>query len=258
MIIKDQNKKIRHLAKVPVLSKVASYLIPTYLMIISVPFALNLISYLVCLLSFDNISDFIYNYISVPLYFICPIIVYIKQISTLTKSYPRKDNDKHRVFISVLSISSAAVLINILLFPFGAEILSVSINRFHIASYMSDMFVSSPLAMLIFYFSVFIIYSLIGMMCTSSFFIGDRSKFKNKFTVTCITFLAIYVLILILFVITFILATFTDISGIENIQINNSFFNSNILTAFIILDFISIIAYPILYKITLGKMMIIK
>ncbi len=211
-----------------------------------VPFLFVLLSLLLKIFGANSIAEFTWKYIAISLFLLVPVIITLKQIETLKKSFPR-DKNENKVILSVFFLSAVSFILDIILF-----ILSCYLNRiyplsFKSAGYIRDMIASSFPAMTIFFIAVLFVFCLVSLMTTTAFFIGEASKKKLKFTLSCTAFLLMYIVLLVIFVFSYFTATFIDIKTLENIQIANSFFNSSMLCSFVILIFISIIALPILY-----------
>ncbi len=243
----NKAKKQNKYSHPSVFLRVAGYTLPTELIICSVPLIISLLSLLIRAVEGTAVAEFLYNYISIPLFILTPILITFKQISTLKKSFPRVGDDTHKVIFSVLGTSALTIFICVIMFIVSCYIFSSFPLDFKSAAYMRDMFTSSVTAMVIAAITVFVAYCLISLMTTCAFFMGEATGKKYSFTLSCLIFLLMYVLLLIIFVFAYFAATFLDIKTLETIQIENSFFNSSILCSFVTFIFISFLAFPVLY-----------
>ncbi len=240
--------------KAPVFLSVCRYCIPHMAIAAAVPFILMLLSLLIRAAGAVSTAEFTALYIALPLYIAVPLFCTVKVISALKGAFPRKSNDAHKVILSVFFCFCTVTAILIALFNITCATFSAFPLDFKWAGYMRDMNASSHGAMFIFYSSVFLFYTYISLMAVTSYFIGDRSRFRFKFSLTCIVFLLIYVLFLLLLLLSYFASTFMDITALENIQISQSIFNSSMLCAFVTFDVLAIITSPLLYFINYKKL----
>ncbi len=235
-------------ASTPIFKQVVLYCLKIEVIMASLPFVFVLISIGLRALSLKSAAEFISVFVVFPLFAIVPLLVTIKQINTFKRSFPRASNDKHRVILSVFFCTALIIIINIILFITSCYLYSFYPLEFREAAYIRDMFASSIGAMVITFLAVFVAYLLISLMVTTAYFMGEAKRKKYSFTLSCIIFFIMYVILLIIFVIAYLTATFLDIKALENIQIANSIFNSSILCSFVTFIVISLAAMPILYK----------
>ena len=234
-------------AKAPIFKQVVGYCIFPDLLFTVLPFGAVLISLALQALKASSAAEFIFNYIALPLFVIAPVLVTLKQINTLKKSFPRS-SDAHKVILSVFFSSGVCFATDVILFVLSAYACSVFPMSFRSAAYIRDMIASSPAAMTITFITVFMLFSLICLMTTTAYFMGEASKRKYSFTLSCLIFLIMYTVLLIIFILAYFGATFMNIKVLESIQISNSFFNSSMLCSFVTFIFICIPSLPILYK----------
>lgn len=226
--------------------KVCRYCLPSMLIATFIPFILVLISLLLGSLNAIPAAEFISHFLAFPIAVMTPLFFTVKNIYALKGAFPRKTGS-HKVVLSVFFCSCICTIILILLFDLSCALYGAFPLNFKGAAYMRDMFASSIGAMFILHVTIFIFYTFISLMAITSYFIGDRSKVRFKFTLTCIVFLAIYVVFLILLILCYFASTFIDITALENIQISQSFFNSSMLCAFVTFDILALITSPALY-----------
>jgi len=248
-------------SRTPVFKKVVAYCLPQELSMTLFPFLLVVISLIMASFKAVWAAEFITFYIAFPLAVIVPLLLTVKQISVLKSSFPRKKDDSHRVILSVFFSTLLCILLLIVLFCVSCSLFELFPMDFRAAAYMRDMYTSSPAAMIITYITVYIAYALLSLMSTTAYFLGEATKKKFSFTISCMIFLGMYVALLILFLLAYFAATFLDIKALEAIQIANSIFNSSMLCSFSTFIIIAIAAMPILYCINykaLTKLDVIK
>lgn len=236
-------------AQTPVFKKVVAHCLPIELIITFVPFAMVLLSLLFAAFGAIDAAEFICYYLAFPLALTAPLFITLKQISTLKGSFPRKSNDSHRVILSVFFSTLLCFFLLICLFSLACSLYDMFPMNFRACAYMRDMYMSSPAAIIITYITVFMAYTLVSLMSTVAYFIGEGTKKKFKFTISCLIFVGMYVVLLVLFLLAYFTATFLDIKSLEYIQISNSIFNSSMLCSFVTFIFISVLSLPILYSV---------
>ncbi len=235
----------------PVFKKVAAHCLPHMLIIVLIPFALIILSLVIRALGAKSASEAIAYYIAFPLALLSPLFITVKQINTLKAAFTRKTKDSHRVILSVFFCSGICIVLLECFFCLSCALYGFYPLEFRAAAYMRDMYASSPAAVILTYTAVFFAYALISLMSTTAYFIGDSSKKKIRFTLSCLVFVGMYMLVLIMFLLAYFCATFLDIKALESIQISSSFFNSSILCSFVTFIIISMLAFPALYFINL-------
>ncbi len=231
--------------------KVCKYCFPHMLIIATIPFIFVLISLLFRLFGAINIAESIAMYMAFPIALISPMISTVKIIYALKGAFPRKTDDSHKVVLSVFFCYAVCTLITIILFNISCSIYRAYPLDFPSAAYMRDMFTSSPSAMMLFYFTVFCLYITISLMAVTAYFIGYKKKTKHSFSISCLVFILMYVIVLVAFILAYFAATFMDIIALESIQISSSIFNSSMLCAFLTFLFTSFLLSPIIYCINI-------
>ncbi len=250
-----QNNKITaKYSTTPVFRQVVSYCILPELIITLIPFALVLLSLALQAVKADYAAEILSYYVAFPLCLAAPLLITLKQVSTLRKSFPRNTPDAHRVILSVFFSSALCIIFEIMLFILSCYLYSIFPMKFLWAAYIRDMFSSSVGAMIITFSAVFFAYALISLMSTTAFFMGEASKKKFSFSLSCLIFLVMYVILLLIFVFAYFGATFLDIKALENLQIANSIFNSSMLCSFVTFILISVIAMPVIYKLNFNAL----
>lgn len=234
-------------AKSPVFMRVMKYCLPHELLITALPFFIVVISILTASFGAIESAEFISFKIAFPIALLAPLFITVKQIGVLKSSFPRKTDDSHKIILSVFSSTLLCQLILIILFCISCSIYGLFPLNFRPAAYIRDMYMSSPAAMIITYITVFMAYTIVSLMSTTAYFLGERTKNRFSFTISCLIFAGMYVLLLIIFLLAYFSATFVDIKSLEDIQIANSIFNSSMLCSFVTFIFIVIASLPILY-----------
>ncbi len=232
------------------LLQIFKYCIPHMGIMAMLPITGVVVSLILRAIGLYAVSEFITSNIVLPMFILMPIGVTVKVINTLKRAFPRKTRDSHRILLSILLCSSLTTILIEVFFSIGCLMYGFFPLEFQWASYMRDMYASSPAAMNIFYFSAFVFYTFISLLIITAYFIGDRTTRKFKFTLSCLIFILFYVVFLILFLIGYFIATFLNIVVLENIQIANSIFNSGMLCAFLVFDILGVLISPALYFIT--------
>ena len=250
-IIPNKKSHAKSTTQKPVFSKVCKYCLPQMLTITIIPFVLVIISLILATINAITAGEIIAHYIAFPLALCVPLFHTVKMIYALKGAFPRKTNDSHQVALSVHFCYCLSTMLLIILFIISCNLYSAFPLNFRGAAYMRDMTASSSGAMFILYSTVFIFYTFISIMILASYFIGDRSNVKFKFTLSCIVFFAIYVIFLIFLILCYFTSTFIDITALENIQIAQSLFNSSMLCAFVTFDVLAVLTIPILYFINI-------
>ena len=260
MPILNNRKTSQSKAPLPyeVTKKVARYCLPHMLLSVAIPFGAIIIALLMRLTGLINVAEFITEYIAFPLALLSPVIITLKLIYAIKGAFPRKTNDKHNVILSILICASLSFLILEIMFNLSCALLGLYPLNFASATYMRDMFSSSPSAIILFYFTLLVLFITINMMTITAYLMGHKKNSKFNFTKSCLVFILIYVIILILFLLSYFVATFLDIIALEGIQIQGSIFNSSILCSFITFIVVSIPSNLILYKIIIKSVMNIK
>lgn len=234
-----------------VFTQVCKYCLPQMVTATVFPFALVLLTLLLGAVKALPAAEFTAHYIAFPIALCVPLFYTLKMIFALKGAFPRKTNDSHKVVLSVYFCSCICTLLLIILFILSCTLYSAFPLNFKGAAYMRDMSASSIGAMFILYSTVFIFYSFVSLMAVTSYFIGNRSRVKFKFTLSCIIFFIVYVIFLILLLLCYFTSTFIDITALENIQIAQSIFNSSMLCAFVTFDVLAVLTTPILYFINI-------
>lgn len=256
-ILNNQNST-KNITPHEITKKVARYCLPHMMISVAVPFGVLIISLFLRAAGLLNIAEITANYIAFPLALLSPVIITIKVIGTIKGAFPRKTKDEHNVLLSILLCSALSFLALEITFNVSCALLGLYPLDFAGAAYMRDMFFSSPSAMLLFYFTILILYITVNMMTVAAYFIGHKKKNKFNFTISCLVFILIYVIILILFLLSYFAATFLDIIALESIQIQGSIFNSSMLCSFITFIVISVPFNLILYKVIINVVRNIK
>ena len=251
MPTKAKKHSITKKPKVPTLLQVFKYNLPHMGIMVMTPITTVVLSLILRAFGLSSAAEFITLYVAFPLFLFMPIGATVKTINTLKRSFPRKTNDSHKVFLSILLCSCVMTILTEVFFNIGCSMYGFFPKEFKWAAYMRDMYASSPAAMNIFYISIFFFYSFLSLLIITSYFIGDRVASKMKFTVSCLCFVLFYVLFLVLFLVGYFVSTFLNIIVLENIQIPYSIFSSGMLCAFVVFDVLSAIISPILYFIAL-------
>ncbi len=241
-----------------VFKKVCVYCLPHMSALTLAPFSVVLLSLLISVMGGFSVAEFLTTYVAFPLAVAAPLFITVKIIYALKGAFPRKTNDSHKVVLSVFFCSSLCIVVLELLFNLSCAMYSAYPLRFMGAAYMRDMFASSPSAMILFYVTLFFLYTVISLMSVTAFFIGDSTKKRFSFTLSCMIFIGMYVILLLLFILAYFAATFLDIIALESIQISGSIFNSSMLCSFITFILLSIIVIPLLYIINMSYLKKIK
>ena len=223
-----------------VIKKVAEYCLPHMLLAVLIPFFLVILSIMLCFLDLISIAEIIVNYIAFPISIFSALIITLKGIYALKGAFPRNTKDENIVIISVLSCILISYLLLINLFHISCYLLGVFPLNFSGAIYIRDMFYSSPSALILFYVAIFSLLITITNMTLTSFFMGYKRGGRFCLSYSCIKFVLMYVILLILFILCYFFATFLDIITLEKIQIQNSIFNSAILCSFVTFILVSL------------------
>lgn len=232
--------------------QIAIYCIPRMMLYVAVPLAIVVLSLIIRAIGLITAAEFTLDYIAIPLFIIAPVLINIKTTNIIKKSFPRTKKDERIVLTSILSASLLSLASLVITIIISVSVCGIFPYDFPVASYLRNSMYVSPYAITIFYITLFVLISTLSQMATTSYFIGHNKESRFNFTRSCVVFLIIYVALLILFVMSYFIATFFDIIALENIQIKNTIFNSSILCSFITFDVIALpynlILYFILYN----------
>lgn len=215
------------------IKKVTQYCLPHMLTAVLIPFCLIVISLILGLFNLTGIAEMIVNYIAFPLSLVSTVLITLKQIYALRGAFPRETKDKNTVILSVLACSIISFILLINLFHISCYLLGIFPMSFSGAAYIRDMYTSSPAALNLFYVTIFFLISTLSIMCSAAYFIGYNKGGRFSFSYSCFRFIIMYVLLLVIFVLAYFIATFLDIIALERIQISSSIFNSSILCSFV-------------------------
>ncbi|MBQ2863148.1 MAG: hypothetical protein IJE84_03140 [Clostridia bacterium] len=249
-ILNKSNRTGIYSANVDITKKIYLYCIPRLLLYIIPPFAAVILSLIIRAIGVIAAAEFILNYIVIPLFIFCGVLINIKTVDIIKRSFPRTQKDGHKVLSRIISsslLSFAALVITIII---SLLLYGIFPYDFPAASYLRDMMYISPYAITIFFMTLLILIFTFSQIAVASYFIGHKKQTKFTFTKSCLVFFLIYVALLILFVLSYFAATFVDIIALENIQIVNTIFNSSILCSFITFDLIALPCSLIMYFIT--------